>query len=667
MDFQARFEKNKAIDAVFTKNMQFFKAGWTEVYDEFLNYKPVKLTLAFDDNEDVNIVNIQTGRFVYPEEPHIYAEKQVELFMNNQIANVVRFVNSHIVDTKYIHHAMIDKLIELRGDSMMPHFLPKDEEVIQQLFVIGIGSGLHLKEVVEKSNINQLVIVDDNKDTFYLSMHFVDWEEIFTSVKGNVKLVIGDSEADILDNLHEYCYEVGYFALAKTFVLRHYANETLDRLISNFFKKLIAPSSAAGFYDDERVGLAHTVENCARSIPPSTVGLLQRKVECQFPAVVIGNGPSLDKCEAFLRDNQDKLILISCGSSLSTLQNMGLKPDIHVEQERPYDTYRWLTKSTTAEFREGIYFYGLNTVHPDCFGLFDEDKVGQCLKPNDLGTIYLARSIKKGGTLSFANFSNPTVTNFGLSLCTLIGMRNVFLAGVDLGMKDVEKHHSEKSYYKQLKIDTPDILKSIETTEDKFLVPGRNGQRVYTTPALNSTRLFIEKLIEKHELSVFNLGDGAEIKGAPFTDFDIPIADMAGKSKAKTLAALHKVVFPGGVIDPQSKEQVLLSMQKETKSFFMHLKKIMSKKLNTEEELVSALSEIRSEFHEANLNSYTHMLLKGTVETLLAAIYSVVVYANKDKYQEVYSKCCEIIDPFLDEIEHDIEKNFYNLDTYTNL
>lgn len=667
MGFQEKFEQNKVVDAIFTKNMQFFELLSPDVYAEFKSYEPQNLTLAFDESEHINIINRKTGRFVYPERPEQYADKQVDKFLRDTKASVIRFYNPHVVDTQYLHHEMMDSLVELRGDASMPEFFAQDEQLIQQLFIVGIGSGLHIKALLEQKDLNNVVIIENNKDSFYLSMYFVDWESIFRAVKGQLKIIIGDTEKEILDNLHQYTYEVGNYVFTKMFVYRHYVNSTLDTLLENFFKKLLAPSAAAGFYDDEKVGLAHTVENCQRNIPPSTVGLLQRKIHCQLPAVVIGNGPSLDGSEHFLRANKDKMILISCGSSLSALEGMGIKPDIHVEQERPYDTYRWLIKSTTESFRQGIYFYGLNTVHPDCFSLFDADKTGQCLKPNDLGSIYLSRSIKKGHTLSFADGSNPTVTNFGLSLCVLLGMKNVFLAGVDLGMKEIDKHHSEKSYYAKAKDESPNIFKFIEATDDKFKIKGRDGKELYTNAAFNSSKLNIERLIDKYGLNVKNLSDGAEIRGAAFENNDYIVKEVAGKDKIKTLQALHEMVFSSEGVLPESKDKVKSKVIIEAEGLFSQLREILKLTVENEEQLVNRLSEIRNSFWQTKLDGYTAMLFKGSIETMLSAVYSVVLYGGAENYSENFAKSCQIVNRFLEQVEEDMKHNLYNLDTYCNL
>ena len=66
-----------------------------------------------------------------------------------------------------------------------------------------------------------------------------------------------------------------------------------------------------------------------------------------LPVVITGSGPSLDTLIPFLVENRDKFILVSGGSSISTLLDAGIKPDIHAQLERlniNLATFRALTK-----------------------------------------------------------------------------------------------------------------------------------------------------------------------------------------------------------------------------------------------------------------------------------------------------------------------------------
>jgi len=326
---QTKLEKNQAADQRYTQNLAFFRVNSEELYQTFVNYQPQDLTLAFDEDENVSIINRKTGRFVYPENPASYAQKQVDQFLKSDNASIVKFFDPNVVKTEdYHHNDMMDRYMALYGDKLRPICHPKSDQVIQQLIMIGIGTGLHIEELLRKQKVRNLVVMDSNLDALYLSLYFVDWSKLFREVT-NIEIIIEDDEEGFFERLHVYFSNMGTFLLGKYYVYHHYQNPLLERVVDNFTFKLASSNAFVGFYDDERVGLAHTVKNIESNLPFARKMLDMKK---DLPVFVVGNGPSLDHSIDFLKANQDKIIIISCGSTIGTLQKIGLKPDIHVEQ-----------------------------------------------------------------------------------------------------------------------------------------------------------------------------------------------------------------------------------------------------------------------------------------------------------------------------------------------
>ena len=58
------------------------------------------------------------------------------------------------------------------------------------------------------------------------------------------------------------------------------------------------------------------------------------KKYAKLPVFVIGSGPSLDNDIPFIRKNQDKAIVVACGTAIDTLYHAGIKPDFYACTER---------------------------------------------------------------------------------------------------------------------------------------------------------------------------------------------------------------------------------------------------------------------------------------------------------------------------------------------
>ncbi len=660
---QTKLEKNKAADQLYTKNLAFFRLNSEQIYQKFVNYRPENLTLAFDEAENVNVINCKTNRFVYPESPLSYAEKQVDHFLRSENAKVVKFFDPKVVKTDDYHHdKMMDSYVELYGDKLKPFIHPLNDEVIQQIIMVGIGSGLHIKELLSKKKVKNLVVLDSNLDALYLSFYFVDWGEIFSSVE-NIEIIIEDSEEGFFERLFVYFSNMGPFLLGKYYIYQHYQNPMLESLLDNFTFKLTSSNAFLGFYDDERVGLAHTIENTKLGIPFARKML---DMKSDYPVFVVGNGPSLDASIDFLKENQHKIIIISCGTTLGTLQKIGLKPDIHVEQERPLNTYHWLDKNTTDEFRKGVYFYALNTVYPDVLKLFDKDKSGICIKPNDTGMVYLNYSLDQGHSFTLADSANPTVSNFGLSLCAILGFKKVYLAGIDMGMKDLKHHHSKASSY----YDDEKVNENTNEMFEKFqniAIEGKNGSQVWTNSIYNASRLRIEAFIEKYKLEVFNLGDGALIKGADFIEFDDLAIPEPKLAKEDYLSDLHNLAFGLEGFSYFDPENMRKRVVRDVTQLDSKIKEMFSVDVVSESQLSELMMEFRLSFYQSKLSPITKALLKGSMELTLIAMVSVLAYGGRRDFSENYLKCRAVLFEFLDALKNDVDSRFFELDTYSNI
>ncbi len=86
-----------------------------------------------------------------------------------------------------------------------------------------------------------------------------------------------------------------------------------------------------GFFDDEQIGFAHTFHNINAGYAFFSHGAATESLP---PVLLVGNGPSLDSHVNFIRQHQADSIIISCGTALSSLAKVGIKPDFHVEMER---------------------------------------------------------------------------------------------------------------------------------------------------------------------------------------------------------------------------------------------------------------------------------------------------------------------------------------------
>ena len=497
-------QKLAEMNLQFAQNLEAIRALDENLYDEFRNYQPKTLRIEVDNEGLVNLRHIQTGDLAYNEDPRIQSGKQVDAFLRAPAPLVINGGhNNESSNPKYRFARMINRLQEDLGNPTLD-FADFEKKPLPLLVVNGVGFGYHIELLIERLDIMGVVINDGSKDSFFASLFTIDWQRIidYFRMRGRFMLVQFDKEPrPLISSIKGAISSAGAGHLGSLFYFSHIKSD-MNNAFEDIFKREVGTLlEGAGFIEDEQVGLAHTVQNLIDAKPLlRSVGAVK-----DLPVFVIGNGPSLDNLLPYIKKNEAKAILISCGTTLSTLFKAGIKPDIHVEQERPYAIKQWLERGTTPDYRAGIKMIGLNTVHPETLGLFNDSYI--IAKPNDIGTDFL-RHIGIPDLME-APFSNPTVVNFGFSVAVLLGFRNVTLLGADFGMHDADKHHATSSI--QFDVAEREDSQRLNMLE----VKGNLRDKVLTQYFLNIGRQNIEQfLIDLDGMTVMNPNDGAYIQGA---------------------------------------------------------------------------------------------------------------------------------------------------------
>lgn len=501
-----------AIDAeltnVFNHNASFFKRIRHPYFSKFVDYQPKRLKLRLSENGYVNLYNIKTGKEVYPEDPVIYAEKQAAVYLKERTHYVI---TESIVDEgheDYPHTEYITKTNE-KYNQLVPKLIEGDETLAEQLFMFGAGLCLQLQYVLNALDVKNLILFEPDDDALYFSMFVVDWEAILSYFRRdgyNFHIFNVDSSDINLNIVRSILHKKGQHRCSKLDYYFHYDNDELRDLGNNLSHYLTNILGSSGYFEDERLGFAHSLENVMNNIPFLNKHMAEHEIHCNKPVLIVGNGPSLDQLEEFLTTRSEQFIIISCGTSLSTLLKKGITPDIHIEQERVKLVLDVVSETSIKNVRDEIFFIGLNPCHPGVFSLFTNKHM--VFKANDLATDYFK---DHGNQDLYALYEcNPLVANFGLSLALMLGFKEIYLAGVDCGMKNIDEHHSKDSFYYSHSYDVSEYY----ANKKMRLVKGNFTDKIITNPVFNNSRIALEALLKKFTPECYNLSDGAYISGA---------------------------------------------------------------------------------------------------------------------------------------------------------
>lgn len=641
-------QKKIEAEQLFRKNMRFFETAIPEIFAKYRLYQPSQVQIILDSNGNLNLANIQTKiEPIYPKDPEIFCKEQVKHYSRNPKFYQIGMYPKYGIGMEQEANAKnSNELLEYlktvdQGLSLQP--LPAQ---IPFMMVLSVGIGHHIHDLLARCDVKNLCIIEPHEDIFYASLHTLDWQRLaeqFDRDGYTINLIVGKSPADCLKLINAYINQIGLHNAVRSYLFDHLKSDDMAASFSLFLDKLLALAGATGYFDDERLGLAHTVENYGNNIPPLRKYVSLNSQLSGTPVFIIANGPSLDKAKAVIAKHQHQAIIVSCGTALGSLAKMGIKPDFHVEMERTRPVLEWLEASTDGEFREDIILLALNTVHPDVFNLFK--RRGMAMKANDLGTQYISGHVKKSRQLADLPFSNPTVGNAGIAFSVALGFRNIYLFGLDLGFSEKGGHHSSLSKHYDIKEEYLSSLNLYQPDgEGSQKLPGNFGGEVKTTQIYSNARLAVEELLrENPDVDCFNTSEGLLIRGAaPLPLEQLKLETPPINNKSLEVQKLFDSHFYSKGLGSLAHRQRIQDSFKPAMEALDEIQKLFERpatsiqdardKLDKQQKLLFAMSQKRE-------LSHNYHLLKGSATFFGLALSLALSYrSEEDEALEIYNK-----------------------------
>jgi hypothetical protein len=523
---------NLQTEVQFQQNLAFFKTARPDLYNQFAKYTPETLRLLYTNDGYLNLVNYKHNNIpVYRENPVSHMHKTLERYLQKPTDFKCNAASSAgILTEKSVHLTAANSTADLLG-TLPLEATRKLPASVNFMVMVGIGLGYQLQGLLEATQIRHMCIIEPQADIFYASAHAIDWQPIFQhfSQEGHtLELIIGKDHNTYIQQFNLYISRIGAFNAVNPFIFHHLTSNALQKSVHDFFARIMQHQmNALGYFDDEQVGLAHTIKNTLKHTPILHRHAVLSKKYLNKPAFIVANGPSLDMAVEFLQKNQGKAIIFSCGTALGSLKKIGIKPDFHIEMERTKPVIEWITSSTDEKDRKDVILLALNTVHPQVFELFE--KKGLAMKANDVGTHYLTQYIKQDKQMINFSNCNPTVGNCALAYVNALGFKDVYLFGLDFGFSAGEQHHSKFSKHYEVKKSEEHTLHLYKPDkEGNPTVPGNFGGEIIATPVYKRAILIAEDVLKSNKaMHCYNTSRGALIRGAE----PLPIDEIALKTK----------------------------------------------------------------------------------------------------------------------------------------
>jgi hypothetical protein len=639
----------KQLQEKFKSNMLEFDKHGVLFHHEYKNYIPKEIQLHINEDGEVNLLNINTNNFIYPSAPKHYCQEQVEKYLKKPH----HFFNkpstkggAYFKEAQYInkiHNLSIKAGTEKPNPFEMP---------VGMMVINGLGLGYFLDRLITELDIYNLCIIEPNKDLFYASLFILDWKKIFQKfykTPGHGLQVNVDMNASAtLNSIASMFNQIGEHQRLNVLIYHHLNSKAHHEISWDLMCNIANTYTPPGFFEDELISLAHSWQNVKNHIPILSPSFSSNKLE--YPVFIIGNGPSLDQQLTFLKQHQDKAVLISCGSTLATLEKNDIVPDIHIEIERTSNTTHSLLGGNTKQYLKKITCVALNSVPYSALKLFKKSFIIN--KESDAGSLLLDTIANT--EIKRINYSNPTVTNMGLSVAINLNFQNITLFGIDLAFSSTNQHHAENSEYYNIENET---FTKFSVNTNTFDAPGNFRSSVKTTHELALSARVMGLLLSHHkDIDVININDGIKIPGCRSMQIEKlpPLNNEALPDNyiLKLLSAVSLKFDGFTTYDEKSVNQIILSQLAPVINNVTYHKKIHSI-TDIYQDLNNIIASIRRTSKD---NKIANQCLYGTFSSFLGYIYSVIIYIKDDtERRNIYHQSSNLFIEFLTGVLSELE------------
>ncbi len=636
---------NKNLDRNFNALFTFDK----NLYARFKDYSfKSKVEFFLDDNNELNFsIN---GVKLYSNIKEVSHEQALSFINNNTLS---RITIPHMSDMfsqlifRYINESVA--LLNKDKDIESPTFI-KDYKDIPMLFAFGLGSAFYLNTLYSSLNIKRALIFEPNEDLFYIALHLFDFSSFFTYIKEHnldITFCIGGNKNDIISYLKSYLNLHGNFIADLSAIYIHMQTPILNEVIAYLQSNYVALNMGIGFFDDSLFALSHSIYNIEHK---KNFILKDKELNDAIKDVnifIVANGPSLDKDIDFLRKNQDKALIIACGTALDSLYNSGIEADFYVVTERCPNIFESIAHLNNNNFLDKVIMVGSDIVHNSTFNLFKKHML--FLKDGEIfANLIHAFNFEYEDKIRPIAHMNPLVSNLALSFVLNLGFKHIYLFGVDNGKKDYINLHSTCSSYYNARDDLEDYSYYMLNTK----VPGNFGGFCESNSLYKHSILELENAIlesNRNDFSIVNCSDGARI-----------LHTHALRSDALDFSLdsdLNKELIKDSILSTITK-----SIDFDTKLFLEHINKddykdyvqtlihALSFKVSSRNEYIEKLEHIYKDIN--NTNIFNRTMLKASLSSFITLIINALYKYGDDRDFTLANKVKDLFSYFLlDSIE----------------
>ncbi len=394
--------------------------------------------------------------------------------------------------------------------------LPDGRRFSPPVIFLGIFHGLHIDYYLSRTEVSHILLVEPDTQRFEVSCYFLDYRQITNG--SDVVFSLGPDPQSEAIRLFFSNYHISRSLWAR--VLPAYEHEAAPHMIESFRMHQVTMSNVVFPLDRDYDALRQADVNLRQK----RLLLTSRpRLSPGSRIAVVASGPSLDQDIDWLRENQDRLIILAVFSAVKPLLRQGIRPDFQVTME-------------TVLHEEGLRNpLGLDPDIPVIAGCNAPASIVRYFKK-----LFLCGIGDKVAPVRFSlplHRVLPSSTSMAFSFASLCAPAEIFLAGCDFGYLSTGHTHAGNTIYDRNPSEKDDVVVSDYLDKMQQIVVEANfksseRQFVTSTPFLSHVRIVVEQSIARMpRTKIYNLSDGARVRGAkPKRSGTIKLKKYAGKA-----------------------------------------------------------------------------------------------------------------------------------------
>lgn len=608
----------------FGENLQFFEANYPNLFSAL--QQPLRDYQLYIGKEGINIIETKTNSLMYP----MHNGESTMLLVHENCAfnppinekwNRIYGTEMAMMNENFPYSSiMVNGVLEFlsQNGGITSYHLPSD--FLPNISLFGLGGGIFLQILNEKySAIHNFFIFEESLDLFRIACFFVDFGSLFQKVENKGGYIF-------IESMMKRDYVLNFFLSRRisTSVMRlelmMYQTPVNISARSIVYELHLQSLRGWGTYEDEMIGIKNK-----KNYPLYPMLVEPKRINA--PICVIANGPSLDFLLPFIKKNQNKMILFSCGTALKPLLNAGIKPDFQIEIERHHYLGDVLKEAPLGD----IPLLCATVLNKEAKELAKE--------------IYLFE--RDGSSAANLNepkfkvkFTAPLVGNAGASLASYLGS-DVILCGLDCGYKKGAKKHAKNSYYGEEDEKLP---------EGVYKVDGNFSDDIYSDALYSLSRNALEEAFRALKpFNILNLNDGAYIKGAtPIYFQDFELKEINKNQEIKNLKSLFKNPQECGFYTKETQLYIF-----EILAFKNSIRDLFNVEVQNKKGLFIAVDKIFEEISKVSQkNPFVGILFGGTLSHFL---YHIALGSLHLPYDDMRSFWAKVVELYEDSMEQMIE------------